>query len=126
MTHLLLDTHALLWALEKPGQLSRTASTAIMDPANQITASAVSIYEIEYKTSIGRLPVLPRSIRSLIAELGFSELPITPAHAEHAARIVSNHRDPWDRILAAQAAIEDMTVVTVDPEIAALGARTLW
>ncbi len=123
---LLLDTHAVLWILEQSRRLSPRASDAILDPANEIVVSAVSIYELEFKSTLGRLDVLPKPLRMLMQEIGFEELPITPAHAERAARLPLVCRDPWDRVLAAQAILEGLTVVTRDPVIAALGARTLW
>ncbi len=123
---LLLDTHALLWTAEASKRLSARASEAILDATNEIFVSAASIYELEFKTTLGRLAALPRSIRLLIAEVGFTEISIGPAHAERAAQLPLIHRDPWDRIIAAQAIQEGMTVVTRDPEIAALGAKTLW
>lgn len=123
---LLLDTHTLLWTAEASTRLSRRASDAILNASNDIVVSAVSIYELEFKVATGRLDALPRSLRLVAAEAGFSELSIMPEHADRAARLPLIHRDPWDRIIAAQAIMESMTVVTRDPAIAALGAPTLW
>ena len=97
-----------------------------MDPGNSVHVSAASIYEIGLKVTQLKLAGIPMDVRDSIDALGFAALPISGEHAEHAARFPLVHRDPWDRIIAAQAIVERMTVVTRDPEIAALGASTLW
>jgi PIN domain nuclease of toxin-antitoxin system len=98
----------------------------ILAEDNEISVSAASFYEIGLKMTWGRLQRFPLSIHEAMRANGFRELSITPEHAERAASFPLVHRDPWDRILAAQAILEGMTVVTRDPSVAALGAPTLW
>lgn len=123
---LLLDTHSLIWALQGSTQLSADARRQILDPANEIWMSAVSVYEYGLQVTLGRITPFPLPIAIECLDLGCQLMDITTAHAERAAQFPLTHRDPWDRILAAQAMIEDMVVVTRDAEIAALGARTVW
>ncbi len=125
MARLLLDTHVLIWWLQSSPALSPRSLDAIADPANTVAVSAATIYEIAFKARLGKLSVFSPPRESL-PTLGFHELPISLDHAERAAQLLLTHRDPWDRILAAQAIVEGMIVVTRDNEIAALGARTLW
>jgi PIN domain nuclease of toxin-antitoxin system len=125
VARLLLDTHVLIWWLQSSPALSQRSLDAIIDSRNTVAVSAATIYEIAFKVRLGRLSVFS-SPREALSTLGFHELPINLDHAERAASFQLTHRDPWDRLLAAQAIIEDMTVVTRDPEIAALGALTLW
>jgi len=123
---LLLDSHALFWVLCGSPEMSPRAREAAGDSRNRVYFSPVSCYELENKASRGKMPPFPVSIAELAVAEDYSELPVTAAHAERAARFALAHRDPWDRIIAAQALIEDITVITRDPAIAALGARTLW
>lgn len=125
MTRYLLDTHALIWWNEAAPELSSAAQSVVVNGA-QIHVSSASIYEVEFKIARGRLAPWSASTIALAETEGFLELQISAAHAERAARLPLVHRDPWDRIIAAQSIIEDLTVVTRDPAIAALGARTLW
>ncbi len=125
MTRFLLDTHALIWWNEAAPDLS-SAARAVIANGGEIHVSSASIYEIEFKIARGRLAPWSGSTIELVHAEGFLELPISAAHAEHAASFPLIHRDPWDRILAAQAILEGMTVVTRDPSITALGAPTLW
>jgi|LauGreSBDMM110SN_4_FD.fasta_scaffold08872_2 PIN domain nuclease of toxin-antitoxin system len=123
---LLLDTHSLIWALQGSNQLSADARRQILDPAHEIWMSAVSVYEYGLQVRLGRMTPFPLPIAVESLDLGCRELSITPEHAGCAASFPLIHRDPWDRILAAQAILEDMSVVTRDPSIAALGAPTIW
>jgi PIN domain nuclease of toxin-antitoxin system len=126
VTRLLLDTHALVWWNEASPSLSARARSAIEDENAELHVSAASIYEIELKIARGRLAPWSAPTIELAQHEEFLELPILVAHAERAARLPFAHRDPWDRIIAAQAIHEGMTVLTRDPKIAALGAQTLW
>jgi PIN domain nuclease of toxin-antitoxin system len=126
---LLLDTHALLWSAHEPDRLSAAARDAITDEMNEQWVSAASAMEIVTKDRRGRLGYRTSLATRFVAEVraqGFRPLAITCDHAERAAGLVSDHQDPWDRLIAAQAQIEDLVVVTRDTEIAAFGARTLW
>lgn len=126
---LLLDTHALLWWATGSGKLSKKAATAISSPANEPFLSAVSAWEIAVKLRKGTLS-LPRhlaaEIPQLPARLGFSVLELGWAHAERAASWEIGHRDPFDRMLAAQSEIENIPLVTCDPAFLAFGTKTLW
>ena len=123
---LLLDTHALLWALAAPARLPANAATAIRAPANAVFASAASIWEIAIKSALGKLKVnLDDLVRSSVA-VGFEELAITVAHARRVRALPPRHRDPFDRMLVAQALEEGLTVVTGDTAVGAYGVPTLW
>jgi PIN domain nuclease of toxin-antitoxin system len=122
----LLDTHALLWWLSDDLRLSRPARSAIADPANQLIASAAVGYEIAYKQNLGRLPALPEMLPERLRREGIGTLPITLAHAIAAAALPGPHRDPWDRIMMAQALAEDCRVVTVDRIFSDYGVPILW
>ena len=121
---LLLDTHVLLQALDDHTARSPGAHSAIVDPANEVFVSAVSIWEIAIKRSLGKLEV-PDGLASSIEESGFSELVITSRHAERAGGLPSHHRDPFDRMLVAQAQEEGLTIVTSDSRIPLYGVGTV-
>lgn len=124
---LLLDTHALIWALGMVEKLPRAVIDLLSDPDNERWVSAVSAYEIEYKRDrnyvLGRLP---RDLQAAAKVLNAEWLDVTPMHAGAAARLDLVHRDPWDRIIAAQAMAEGLVVVTRDPAIASMGAAVVW
>ena len=123
---LLIDTHALLWWLMDNPRLSYRAEAGISDPENDVFVSACAGYEIAYKQTLGRLPPLPESLRRRLLREGMEALPITLDHAGAAAELPGPHRDPWDRIMIAQARIEAMTVITVDRVFQTYGVPTLW
>jgi len=123
---LLLDTHALLWWLSDDLRLSRPARSAIADPANQLMASAAVGYEIAYKQNLGWLPALPEMLPERLRREGIGTLPISLDHAIAAAALPGPHRDPWDRIMMAQALAEDCRVVTVDRIFSDYGVPILW
>lgn len=123
---MLLDTHALIWWFEDSPALSSAARAAIQASASAVHFSAASIYETEYKIACGKMRPLQASFLELARGQGFVELPISARHADLAARLPSPHKDPWDRVLAAQAICESMSIVSRDPRIAALGATVLW
>lgn len=125
MSAYLLDTHTLIWWFEDAPMLSAAARDILQDPATTCRYSAASVYEADFKTALGKLSARI-GLRTLCATQGFQELSITCAHAEDAARLALVHRDPWDRLIAAQAMRDDLTVITRDPAIAALGAKVLW
>ena len=123
---LLLDSHALFWALADSPKLSAEARLRILDDDNDVFYSPVSLYEIAFKAHRGRLPesasLLPEATRAS----GFDELPLTSFHLVHAARLDWDHGDPWDRILIAQATLEDMHLVSIDRVFDSQTERRLW
>jgi PIN domain nuclease of toxin-antitoxin system len=126
---LLLDTHALLWWLAEPERLSPVAHAAIADGNNQVLASAASGWEIATKARLGKLPAaseLVDDLPHLLASQGFELLPITLRHGLHAGGYAMPHRDPFDRLLAAQAELDRLTLVSLDPALQAFPCRVLW
>jgi PIN domain nuclease of toxin-antitoxin system len=124
---LLLDTHALLWWLVDSPSLSTRARDAISDPDNEVWASAVSGYELANKQRLGKLkPPLTEELIPMVRRAGLPVLPVTLEHAVAAASMPGPHRDPWDRLLMAQARLDQLTVVTVDPAFPDYGVATLW
>lgn len=129
MTRCLLDTHALIWWWSDDAQLSSVAHDAITDRANTIYVSSICGIEIALKVRKGELPHLREPLDTFdaaFAEDGFEVLPVTYRHARDAGLLAGDHRDPFDRIIAAQGLLEDLTILTKDREITRLGARTLW
>ena len=118
--------HALLWWLSDDLRLSKPARRAIANPANQLTVSAAVGYEIAYKQNFGRLPAFPEILPDRLRREGIGTLPISLDHALTAAALPGPHRDPWDRIMMAQARAEDCRVVTVDPVFSDYGVPVLW
>jgi PIN domain nuclease of toxin-antitoxin system len=126
---LLLDTHTVFWALTEPRHLSGVARVALEDKNNEIMVSIASAWEMAIKVGTGKWPEAAALVDALEAELlsvSFRLLPIEPAHARLAGLMPAAHRDPFDRMLAAQAIIDDLTLVTVDAKVAGLGAKVLW
>ena len=113
---LLLDTHTLLWWILNSVNLGQAARTAIADTENQVFVSAVSIYEIAYKRNAGRLEA-PEDLLGTVENLGFDFMAFTLSHADLAGRLPMHHRDPFDRILVAQAMNEDLILITADANI---------
>jgi len=122
--NLLLDTHALLWWLDDDPTLSAEARDAIADGRNLVFVSAVVIWEVRIKQSLGKLQ-LPSNFREVLDSQAFDELPLTVDHAHRLAELPPLHRDPFDRMLVAQAMAERLTIVTRDPDIARYPVRTL-
>ena len=126
---LLLDTHALLWWWTDDSGLSMAASEAIADPASEVHVSAASAWEIATLRRLGRLDHAPDAVRrfhELVQADGFRHLSVTYLHCMRAGSYSADHRDPFDRMLAAQAEIELLTLVTKDPSIRQFPASTLW
>jgi PIN domain nuclease of toxin-antitoxin system len=118
--NLILDTHTLLWWLNDEATLSLAARSAIADPDNTVYLSAVVIWEIRIKEAIGKL-TLPPDFREVLDEQGFVELAIRVAHAHALRDLPPIHRDPFDRLLVAQAVHEGMLIATHDRDIARYG-----
>ncbi len=119
---LLLDTHVLIW-WDEGSRLSREAAAAIRNTA-EVYVSAASAWEIAIKTSLGRLRP-SRSVAEAVEDSGFSELPVTFAHTAGVVALPPVHRDPFDRLLAAQALHEGLMLVTRDPVFGRYGVRLL-
>ncbi len=126
---LLLDTHAFLWWLALSERLSIPALRAITDEENDILVSAASAWEISTKHSIGKLPEAETIVLDMvgnIADQGFEELPITVQDAAHAGKLPGPHRDPFDRMLIAQAKTHDLVLISVEALFDQYGIRRLW
>lgn len=117
---LLLDTHLLLWAAGTPRRLPAAARKLLDDPGNELLFSAASLWEIAIKRSLGRedFRVDPRLLRRGLLENGYAELPITGEHATAVDALPWLHKDPFDRMLVAQAMAESVTLLTADPQLA--------
>lgn len=121
---LLLDTHVSLWALRDPARLSIEAAALLRDPAHELVVSAVTAWEIATKYRIGKLPdaaPIVSSYSEFLFQLGAVELEITARQTLVAGQLEWSHRDPFDRILAAQSQLESLTLVTADVVFQPLG-----
>lgn len=114
---LLLDTHILLWAMAGDHRLGK-AEALILDPVNSIVVSTASYLELAIKISQGKIDVSIPQIRAAVVESGFEELPVNGVHAEILVSLPWRHKDPFDRILVAQALAEPMRLVTADAVVA--------
>jgi PIN domain nuclease of toxin-antitoxin system len=126
---LLLDTHALIWWLAGDDALSRRARDAIADAANGVFVSAASAMEVATKFRIGKLPgaaLLAQNFEAIVAEQGFAELPISVHHARMAGELAIAHKDPFDRLLIAQALAEDMVLVSNEALFDAVAVKRVW
>lgn len=126
---LLLDTHALIWWLAGDEALSRRAREAIADEVNEIAISAASAMEVATKFRIGKLPgaaLLAQNFEEIIAEQGFGELPISVHHARLAGEMNIAHKDPFDRLLIAQAQAEDLVLVSNEALFDGFAIKRLW
>ncbi|MBI4875996.1 MAG: type II toxin-antitoxin system VapC family toxin [Acidobacteria bacterium] len=117
---ILLDTHLFLWWLSDSPSLPVPARALIADPENTVFVSAVSHWEIWLKVSLGKLS-LPADFEKRTAEESFESLPLTAAQTRRVALLPWHHRDPFDRMLAAQAQAENLTLLTADDRVAAYG-----
>ena len=121
---LLLDTHLLLWGAAEPARLSRSAQTLIDDADNELLFSSASLWEIAIKRGRNRadFQVDARLLRRNLLNNGYRELPVTGEHAIAVGDLPPLHKDPFDRILIAQSIVEGITLLTVDPTVAAYPA----
>ncbi|WP_255470926.1 type II toxin-antitoxin system VapC family toxin [Pseudarthrobacter sp. B4EP4b] len=130
MMRLLLDTHVFLWAVAEPKRLSTKARNSITKLENQIFVSPVTAYELSSKHRQGKLPfgaAIVTSFGRQIAHLYASELAVSSPHTLAAGQLDWDHKDPFDRMLAAQAMVEGLTLVTADEDLQAFGpVATLW
>lgn len=126
---LLLDTHALIWWLAGDASLSRAVRHAVTDDGNDVYVSAASAWEIATKHRLGKLAAaetLASDVAAAVAGQGFIELPITMRHAQAAGGLPGTHKDPFDRMLIAQASLENMVLVSRETVFDAYGVHRLW
>ncbi|SEE87509.1 PIN domain nuclease, a component of toxin-antitoxin system (PIN domain) [Pseudomonas migulae] len=124
MRRLLLDTHAFLWWLSDDSSLGEDARQMIGEPRNQVLVSAASIWEISIKQAKGMLEA-PEDLEALVEDEGFTKLPISLFHGQQAGKLPEIHRDPFDRMLIAQAQAEGLELVTADGIIPQYGVRVV-
>ena len=125
----LLDTHTLLWAAYRKDLLSARAKRILENKSNELIVSAASAWEIATKYRLGRLPhahVLANNFVAVVTEAGYSLLSITTEHALRAGQIPGEHKDPFDRMLAAQAIHENIPIISNDPCFDAFAVRREW
>jgi len=122
---LLLDSHALLWWEADDPRLGAGARRSMEQPGAALFFSAASVWELAIKQAQRKLD-LPGTLLATLTEEGFNELPISSAHGLRASALPPHHRDPFDRMIVAQAQCEGLTVVTRDERIAAYGVPVLW
>ena len=128
-TAYLLDSHALLWWWFDPDRLSGAVRSLLSDAENQVLVSAASVWELSLKHHQGKLPELASAIADLPGLLqadGFEALPISLAHGIRAGGYSQPHRDPFDRMLAAQAELDRLVLLTADPQLSTFPCQTLW
>ncbi len=129
MQRYLLDTHALIWAVYQPEKLSEKVQAVIQDKASKIHVSAVTAFEIAQKYRLGKLSIAQSYAENFSGELvkdGFLQIDLTPDHARYAGIIPFEHRDPFDRMLIAQAQIEQMTLISNEKLFDQFGVIRLW
>lgn len=126
---LLLDTHVLIWYYEANPKLSAAALALIADPANEKLVSPASYWEIAIKLGTGKLVLAepyPDFIQHAVSDNGFAVLPIEPRHCEPLVTLPRHHNDPFDRLIIAQAVVEGISVVSIDPAFDPYPVQRLW
>lgn len=124
MRRLLLDTHTLLWWLRDDKKLGSKTRLLMADPKNVVYVSAATTWEIAIKKSIGKLNA-PEDMDSIVEEEGFSKLPITLFHGQMAGALPELHKDPFDRMLVAQAQSEGLEILSADENISRYGVKVV-
>ena len=125
----LLDTSAFIWMSVDPARLSSRAASVISDPADVRLLSAASVFEMAVKIGLGKLTLrapLEQIVRDGLAKGVVDELPVTISHSLAVERLPTHHRDPFDRLLVAQATVAGVPIVTSDPLIAKYGVPIVW
>ncbi|HXC11484.1 MAG TPA: type II toxin-antitoxin system VapC family toxin [Stellaceae bacterium] len=122
---LLIDSHAFLWWSEDSPALGSAARSAIADPVNEALISVAALWELTIKASSGKL-TLPADLETMAATLGFSVLSINFMHLRRLGLLPRVHRDPFDRMMIAQALAEGIPIITGDRAFAAYGVQTVW
>ncbi len=126
---ILLDTHTLLWAAFDEDSLSARARRIVQSPSNEIIVSAASAWEVATKYRLGKLDFAQDLAENFVSEVtaaGYLLLPFTPEHAQRAGLLAGTHKDPFDRMLAAQAIHENIPLLSNDPLLDAFGVRREW
>jgi PIN domain nuclease of toxin-antitoxin system len=122
---LLLDTHVVLWATHDAGRVSDAARQLLGDPRHEVLLSAAVAWEIAIKRALGKLQVRAGLVSELVRD-GATALPVSVAHAEAVTQLPPHHRDPFDRLLVAQARAEGAVLVSADPALRAYGVPVHW
>jgi PIN domain nuclease of toxin-antitoxin system len=125
LSRLLVDTHAVLWWLADDDSLSAEARAVLADPGNELLVSSASVWEIAIKRSLGKLEA-PDDLVEVISDEGFTFLGVTPSHGWRVTTLPLHHGDPFDRLLAAQALVEGIPVLTADPQFGPYGVGVMW
>jgi PIN domain nuclease of toxin-antitoxin system len=123
---LLLDTHALIWFLIEPRRLPPCLREILVEPAHEVWVSAVTTWELAIKAGLDRLSLPLDRLERTIEEAGFRALSVSIAHSLEVRHLPGHHRDPFDRLLVAQARCERLTLVTRDPAVRRYPIDTLW
>ncbi len=126
---LVLDSHTLIWAVDEPPRLSLAAATALQDPANELLLSVATIWEIAIKIGLNKLTLaqpFSRWMNRAIADLGLSLAPITVQYADVLVTLPSHHRDPFDRLIIAQALTDALLIVSADSRFDSYGVTRVW
>lgn len=126
---LLLDSHILLWAVDQPSQLSAAAALALQDPANDLLVSAGSIWEIAIKVRLKKLTLsqpFKQWMNTGLTDLAATVLPITVDYVDLLTTLPLHHRDPFDRVIVAQAIVEHVPIVSSDPALDPYGVQRVW
>ena len=126
---LLIDAHALIWAADDPTRLGSQAAVELRNRSNQLLLGAGTLWELSIKVGLRKLSLsLPyrQWVGKAIADLGLSVLPITVDYADVQAGLTQHHKDPFDRLIVAQALVEAIPVVSADPQLDAYGITRIW
>jgi PIN domain nuclease of toxin-antitoxin system len=126
---MLLDSHAIIWAVDRPDKLGPNAIAAIQDESNQLLVSAGTIWEIAIKTGLEKLTLsieFGAWIKQAIQESGITLLPLEIEHTEKQASLPRIHGDPFDRLLAAQCLVEEMQLISSDSALDQYGVSRIW
>jgi PIN domain nuclease of toxin-antitoxin system len=126
---LLVDAHTFIWAVDDPSKLGPQALTALQDPSNDLLLSAGTIWEIAIKVGLGKLSLsMPyrQWMNQAITDMGVTVLPITVEYADVQGNLPKHHGDPFDRLIVAQAQVENMALVSADPGFDPYGINRLW
>lgn len=127
--NLLLDTHVLIWWLTDPSRVPEAVRDELLDPVNEVGVSAATAWEIALKRRLGKLDFdgdFLAAFDERVRDLGFAPRAVTSAHMIRGAEIDAAHKDPFDRMLAGQALVDGLNIVTADRSFANLGVEVLW